>query len=57
MARKKSNEHPSGVDRWTSNGSGISAVGKMSDEHKRRVAEVNRELAANKTGKKSGKKK
>lgn len=57
MATKKKNSaHPSGVDRWTSNGLGIRPLGEMSEEHKARVAEVNRELARAKGNKPTKKK-
>lgn len=45
MATRKAKEHPSGVDRWTSNGQGIK-LSKPSAELKARVDAVNRELAA-----------
>lgn len=45
MSKRRTKSCPSDVDRWTSNGLGIVSVGEISEEHKARVAEVNRELA------------
>ena len=39
MAIKKAKEHPSGVDRWTSNGHGIK-VGKISDKERERGRKI-----------------
>ena len=56
MAKKARSVGPHGTDRFTSNGYGIT-VAPLSEEHKKRVAEVNAEIAARQKAEKAKKKK
>lgn len=43
----KAKEHPSGIDRWTSNGYGFTC-GPISEERRKAVAKINADLAKKK---------